>query len=63
MKNPQWNIRSSLERSTANISLGKERKDLKSILMSLATEETWAEIRQYFASVEAEDPLSVQQLE
>ena len=36
----------------------QERKGVKSILMSIASEETWAEIRQYFASVEAEDPLS-----
>jgi hypothetical protein len=28
----------------------QERKDVQSILMSLASEETWAEIRQYFAS-------------
>jgi hypothetical protein len=30
--------------------------------MSLASEETWAEIRENFASEEAKEPLSVQQL-
>jgi hypothetical protein len=40
----------------------QERKDVNYVLMLLASEETWAAIRQYFSSEEAEAPLSVQQL-